>query len=77
METLHIEFQPNVKEKLLEFLNSFSKNDLKIVEEDASFEATKKRVQESYRKLKNDETKLYDIEELDAILEKSISKYED
>jgi hypothetical protein len=77
METLHIEFQPNVKEKLLEFLNSFSKNDLKIVEANTSFETTKKRVQESYRKLKNDETKLYDIEELDAILEKTISKYED
>ena len=76
MESLHIEFQPKIKEKLLEFLNSFSKNELIIVEEDESFEVTKKRVQESYRKLKDGETTFYDIEEIDAILEKTISKYE-
>jgi KaiC/GvpD/RAD55 family RecA-like ATPase len=76
METLQIEFQPNVKEKILAFLNSFSKSELKIVEEDVTFEETKKRVHESYRRLKNGETKLYDIDELDAMLEKTISKYE-
>lgn len=76
METLQIEFQPSVKEKILEFLNSFSKNELKIIVKDPTFEETKKRVHESYRKLKNGETKLYDIDELDAMLEKTISEYE-
>ena len=82
MESLHIEFQPKVKEKLLEFLNSFSKNELKIVEEETSFEATKsfkehqQRLQLSIERLQSGESKLYDIEELDAMLEKTISKHE-
>ena len=76
METIKIEFQPNIKEKLMEFLNSFKKNDLHIVEEDKDFDGIKKRVQESYRKLKSGETLLCSHEELDVILEKTISKYE-
>jgi hypothetical protein len=76
METIKIEFQSSIKEKLIEFLNSFSKSELKIVAEDPTFEETKKRVHESYRKLKNGETKLYDIDELDAMLDKTISEYE-
>ena len=82
MESLHIEFQPNVKEKLLEFLNSFSKNELKIVEDETSFEETKsfkehqQRMKLSLERLHAGESKLYDIDELDAMLEKTISKYE-
>ena len=82
MESLHIEFQPNVKEKLLEFLNSFSKNELKIVEDETSFEETKsfkehqQRMKLSLERLRTGESKLYDIDELDAMLEKTISKYE-
>ncbi|HCQ11756.1 hypothetical protein [Flavobacterium sp.] len=82
MESLHIEFQPKVKEKLLEFLNSFSKNDLKIIEDETSFEATKsfkehqQRLQLSLERLRSGESKLYDIDELDAMLEKTISKHE-
>lgn len=82
MESLHIEFQPKVKEKLLEFLNSFSKNDLKIIEDETSIEATKsfkehqQRLQLSLERLRSGESKLYDIEELDAMLEKTISKHE-
>lgn len=82
MESLHIEFQPKVKEKLLEFLNSFSKNELKIVEDETSFKETKsfkehqQRLQLSLERLRSGESKLYDIDELDAMLEKTISKYE-
>lgn len=76
METIKIEFQPNVKEKLIEFLNSFKSNEVHIIEEDKSFVETKKRVQESYDKLINGESKLYDIDELDEMLDKTISKYE-
>jgi TRAP-type C4-dicarboxylate transport system substrate-binding protein len=82
METLQIEFQPNIKAQLLEFLNSFSKNDLKIVEEeieivrDEVFLAHQKRLQKSLDDLKSGKAKLYDIDELDAMLEKTIAKYE-
>lgn len=82
MESLHIEFQPKVKEKLLEFLNSFSKNELKIVEDETSFEESKsfkehqQTLQLSLERLQSGESKLYDIDELDAMLEKTISKHE-
>ncbi len=76
METLHINYQPSIKEKLMTFLNSFDSNEVEIVQEKSSFEITKKRVQESYRKLKNKETILYDIDELDGFLNKTISEYE-
>lgn len=82
METLQIEFQPNVKEKILEFLNSFSKNELKIVEEeietvrDEVFLAHQKRLQKSLDDLNSGKAKLYDIDELDAMLEKTIAKHE-
>ena len=33
METLTIEFQPNLKSKILELLSSFSSDELKIVQE--------------------------------------------
>lgn len=75
METIKIEFQPNVKEKLIEFLNSFSKNDLHIVEEDADFLETKKRLHKSYQELKEGKSKLYSIDELETMLDKTISKY--
>ena len=76
METIKIEFQPNIKEKLMEFLNSFKSDEVHIVEEDKGFLATKNRVQQSYEKLIKGENKLYDIDELDAMLDKTISKYE-
>ncbi|MBC7438482.1 MAG: hypothetical protein H7250_00660 [Flavobacterium sp.] len=76
METITIEYQSNIKEKLIAFLNSFSKNELMIVEEKNNFELIKSRVHQSYEKLKTGESKLYDIDELDAMLEKSISENE-
>ena len=76
METLQINYQSCIKEKLMTFLNSFDSSEVEIVQENSNFEATKKRVHESYRKLNNNETILYDIDELDAFLNKTISEYE-
>ena len=42
METIRIEFQPNIKAKILELLSSFSSDELKIIEEDADFEKNKR-----------------------------------
>ena len=82
METIKIEFQPNIKEKLIEFLNTFSKNELHIVEEkstvvkDDAYWQHRKKMHLEVEKLKSGESKLYDIDELDAMLEATISKYE-
>ena len=77
METIRIQFQPNIKEKILKLLDTFSKEEVQILYDDASFEENKKRVQASYKKLMSGESKLYDIDEIDDMLEKMISKYED
>ena len=82
METIKIEFQSNVKEKLIDFLNSFSKNELHIIEEDSpiskdkSFDEYRNSLHLEVKKIESGESKLHDIDELDAMLEKTISKYE-
>jgi hypothetical protein len=77
MEAIRLEFQPEIKEKILNFLSSFSSEELKITPEDPEFEENKRKLDIAYSKLKNGTTKLYSLEELDEILEKTISKYED
>ena len=82
METIKIEFQPNIKDKLMEFLNSFKFDEVHIVEDesyvvkdDAYWEYSKKLHLEA-EKIESGESKLYDIDELDAMLDEVISKYE-
>ena len=70
METLHIQFQPSIKEKLLEFLNSFSKNEIKIIEEEISFEETKKNLHQRLNDLKSGKVELISIEDYEKILDK-------
>ncbi|WP_396171823.1 hypothetical protein [Flavobacterium sp.] len=82
METIKIEFQSSIKEKLIELLNTFSKNELHIIEEDSpiiedkSFVEYRSSLHLEVKKIESGESKLYDIDELDAMLEKTISKYE-
>ena len=76
METIRLEFQPNIKAKILELLSSFSSDELKIVQEEENFTAIKKELDASLEKIHNGTAKLYSFEELDAILEKTISEYE-
>ena len=76
METIRLEFQPSIKAKILELLSSFSSDELIIVQEDSNFEENKKKLEEAYAKLKSGTAKFYTIEEVDAILEETISKYD-
>ncbi len=76
METLRLEFQPNIKAKILELLSSFSSDELKIVEEDPDFEENKKKLNTAYAKLKRGNEKMYSIDEADAILDKTFSEYD-
>lgn len=83
METIKIEFQSSVKEKLIGFLNSFSKGELNIIEEDGSliiedksFDEYRDSLHLAAKRIESGESKLYDIDELDAMLEEVISKYE-
>ena len=82
METIQIEFQPNLKSKILDLLSIFSKDEIKIssVESeqffDPNFVENKGKLDESLKKIRNGTAKLYTFDELDSILEETISKYE-
>jgi hypothetical protein len=76
MEAIRLEFQPEIKAKILEFLSTFSSDELKIVQEDSEFLKNKRKLDDSLEKIRNGTAKLYSFEELDAILEKTISEYE-
>ena len=76
METIRLEFQPNIKAKILELLSSFSSDELKIVQEDPDFDRNKKKIAIAYAKLKSGTAKFYTLEEVDAILEETITKNE-
>lgn len=82
METIKIEFQPNIKEKLIAFLNTFSKNELHIVDEVSSngdddyYKEYREMLHLAVKRHEAGESKTYSIDELDAMLEKTISKYE-
>lgn len=76
METLTIEFQPNLKSKIIEMLSAFSSSEVKIVQKDPIFEANKRKLKLVSDKIENGTAKFCSFEELDAVLEKTISGYE-
>ena len=76
METIRLEFNPNIKAKILELLSSFSSDELKIVQEDFDFNEEKKKINNAYAKLKSGTEKMYSIDEVDAILDKTFSEYD-
>lgn len=77
METIRIDCEPNIKTKIVEFLNNFSSKDYKIVTEDTSFLDEKKKLEATLEKMANGNAEYYSVDELDKYLEKTISKYED
>ena len=77
METIRIDCEPNIKTKIVEFLNNFSSKEYKIVTEDISFKNDKKKLEATLEKIANGTANYYSLDELDNYLEKTISKYED
>lgn len=76
METIRLEFQPNIKAKLLELLSSFSSDELKIEQEDPDFDENKRKFDIALAKIKNGTAECCSLDELDAFLEEALSKYE-
>jgi len=77
MEAIRLEFQPEIKEKILNFLSSFSSDELKITPEDPDFETNRKKLQERANKITNGTAQYSTFEELDILLEDTIKGYED
>jgi hypothetical protein len=77
METIRIQFQPNLKSKILELLSSFSENEVQIIQEDPSFKKNKRILEEELKNIESGKSKCVSMEELDLVMEKIISTYED
>lgn len=77
METIRLEFQPNIKAKILELLSSFSSDELKIVQERSTFEEEKRELEACATEIDNGTAQFVSFEELDSYLEETISRYED
>lgn len=69
METLQINYQSNVKEKLMTFLNSFDSNDVKIISVDEVFEKNKKILFERLNEIRNGKSDSISIEDYEIIIE--------
>ena len=76
METITIEFESSIKTKILELLNSFPSNELKIVNDDPNFSANKKMLDAALEEVNNGTAECCSVEELEDFLEKSLSEYE-
>ncbi len=76
MESLRLEFQPEIKAKILELLSSFSSDELIIVQEDTGFDEVKRMLFARAEKIKSGTAQFCSFEALDKMLEETISKYE-
>lgn len=76
MESIRLEFQPNIKAKILELLSSFSAEELTIVQEDPDFDENKRKLELAYTKYKSGNEKMFTVEEADAFLDKTFSEYD-
>ncbi|WP_396171892.1 hypothetical protein [Flavobacterium sp.] len=77
METIRIQFQANLKAKILALLSSFPENEVQIIQEDPFFEKNKNILHTELENIESGKSKCISIEELDLVMEKIISKYED
>jgi hypothetical protein len=76
METLRLEFQPNIKAKLLELLSSFSSDELKIEQEDPDFEENKLKLDLELAKINNGTAEYCSVDELDLMMDEIFAEYD-
>ena len=75
MEALLLEFETNLKSKILAVLSTFSPEELKIVDSDL-INKPKSKLDNAYQNLKSGEAQFCSIEELEELLDKTFSKYD-
>lgn len=73
METLQIQFDSKNREKVLQMLQSFPKNGVKIIYEDPDFEYNKKILQERYDEMIEGKAEFISIEDYEIMLENDLA----
>ncbi|MFC2186501.1 hypothetical protein ACFCT7_04210 [Fulvivirgaceae bacterium LMO-SS25] len=76
MAIIKLKVSDKILDKVLWLLGQFKSEDLQVLESDAQFEADKLYVQNELQRLEYGESKSYNIDQLDELLEKSIQQYE-
>ncbi len=82
METMQIEFQPNLKSKILDLLSTFSKDEIKIssVESttffDPNFAENKRILDLALEKVNNGTAEYCSLEELDQYMDEIFAEYD-
>ena len=82
MEAIKIEFQPNLKSKIIDLLSTFSSDEVKILpididkSFDPNFDENKKILEKAYKRLKSGEAKTFTIDEVDSFLDKKFAEYD-
>ena len=76
METIKLEYSAIEKLEILKSLSHFSPDDYDKILKDDIFWKNKFKLDLVLEKIHNGTAKLYSIDEVDAILEKTISEYE-
>ena len=74
METITIHFDATIKSKIMTFLQKFSKNELKIIEETTEFKNSKTEIQKDYEYTLNHDAVFYTIDEVDKKIEKNLEE---
>lgn len=77
METITLQYNEAVKEKLMKFLENFSNKELKIIEDKGEhFERAKAEVHADYEASLKPDAVFYTVEEAEKMLEESINSLE-
>lgn len=73
MKTVKLEINESIYDELMSFISRFDSKDIKITNYDSQ---TKLYLQSKLEQLESGKEKLYDIEQLEELLEETITKYE-
>lgn len=74
MVTIKLQVSEKVLGKVLTLLKQFTKEEVQVIQESASFEEDKQYVEEAYQRLQSGKAKMYSIEELEQKLSQTIQK---
>jgi endo-alpha-1,4-polygalactosaminidase (GH114 family) len=77
MATLKLKISDRILDKVLWLLGQFKSEDVEIIQDEESTEENRRYVRETLQKLEQGKSRVYSMEALDDMLEKTIKAYED
>ena len=72
METIRLQFQPNLRDKIMSFLESLPSKEVDFTLENVEFERAKLEAHRQYDEYKNGNGKTFTIDEVEEMLENGL-----